>query len=1505
MAIGNREVNLVIKATDATGQAAKTAAASYDLITKSATDAADNVNALGNQLTQLERQSGRLDNVGRQVSQGLEKERAKFAETAQAIEQKRARLAELTAAQERLNQATGKAEGAKATLSGDDLKKAKAELTQINREVATLNRELNGTKRTGGLDQQLTAQLEVIRQLRESQMGIRDQQSNVLRAIDATTAKLVEQSNTQARLAAEARARDEADARQRMQTAAQTFYNAKAAPGLSAPQQTGISRQRTERGYSGLFAPALDKAEAADEIAALKAAADAHKAFEDRVKQGVIEMQAEQAQLERNASAMARMQAAAQTFYNAKAAPGLSAPAQSGMQRQQTERDYSRLFTPLVDKKELEEAAAAHAAFEARVKQGVAAMEAEAKAAEKLQAAADLRNAAAAHAAFEARVKQGVAAMEAEAKAAEMDAAAIARIKAALDPVAAIRAKYNQQVQETEALHKRGKLTADELAAATKHLADEERREVENLTRGRANAPKVSLFGLAPWETQNLMYQINDVVSGLASGQRASQVLAQQGGQIYQIFQNRVGPAIGGALSSPVIRAGIVLFGTLAAALVKVAEEAGRTRDIMQSLSLNVDAKAYDPAKLSAAADALHRYGIAADDAAESFKKFAAAGFGQNAIPGLTVAAKGLAQALGTDLKDGVQTIIEGFSGGSQAVLDLDKKLNFLTADQRAHVVELQNQGHSLEAVNYAFGILQQKTTEANNNIKATTSLTNALSAAWNSFIGYLAHNEVFKAVTRDLTDLATGITSVLNRLSGLRSIQDIANDLEKITRAREGLANNITMLGDPLGIKQSQIATYDRQIAALKAELEKAKSAPPAGQTSGAAGSGGQAGGTGTGRDPANNRETKDANLLNDAQKRLRVEELQRLRTREQIVGTEERSLRLALAQIDAAERYKSLQISDKDRNDLIGKAVDAERAKIAKEDRDAVKANQSKREQELSKFQSRVIGAEGGAGDNPFSSASGFGQFTRGTWLEQFAKVFGDTGRSDEQILALRKNETVAKAIIYNYARENAKFLESFGAEVTAGNLYLAHFLGAGDAKKVLQAAPNTPVDQLGFSNAVLSGNKKYMYTDNGKGRARTAGELQKFIAGRVGDDVGSAQSAGEAALQNLETRQKELNREIDAENAKRQTSADVMKIEGDLTGKKLLDAQKARAVEEAVAAEREKYAKLAADGAKIDEAAMNERLKKTREVAAAEFDAAHQKQYRQAEVDSVGNTLGIDQKVSQRDQIQRQLEIAQKVGDVSGVQSLENSLRGVNNELRQMIDNALTALGALSGPEADAARAKLEGLKKSSVEVNNQFLMTGRQINETLANGIAGAVDKFAQSVAEGKNVFKSLRDAFLQFASDFLRQIAQMILKQLLFNALGGGSAGGEGGIGGTIATAITSLFHTGGIAGAGAQTRTSSPAWFAGAVKYHTGGVVGLAPDEVPSILRKGEEVLTQNDSRHRANGGMGGGSTPAIKIVNAVDGADALTQALNTKAGEKVILNYVKNNAAALKAAMG
>ncbi|RWO08234.1 phage tail length tape measure family protein [Mesorhizobium sp.] len=120
------------------------------------------------------------------------------------------------------------------------------------------------------------------------------------------------------------------------------------------------------------------------------------------------------------------------------------------------------------------------------------------------------------------------------------------------------------------------------------------------------------------------------------------------------------------------------------------------------------------------------------------------------------------------------------------------------------------------------------------------------------------------------------------------------------------------------------------------------------------------------------------------------------------------------------------------------------------------------------IESFVDRVVSAESGGNNsakNPNSSATGAGQFIESTWLDLFKRYFPDRaeGMTRGAILALRKDGNVSRSLIEAYARENARVLQTAGVHVDEAALQLAHFLGAGDAAKVLSAASGTPLAGL----------------------------------------------------------------------------------------------------------------------------------------------------------------------------------------------------------------------------------------------------------------------------------------------------------------------------------------------------------------------------------------------------------------------------------------------------------
>lgn len=190
-------------------------------------------------------------------------------------------------------------------------------------------------------------------------------------------------------------------------------------------------------------------------------------------------------------------------------------------------------------------------------------------------------------------------------------------------------------------------------------------------------------------------------------------------------------------------------------------------------------------------------------------------------------------------------------------------------------------------------------------------------------------------------------------------------------------------------------------------------------------------------------------------------------------------------------------------------------------------------------------------------------------------------------------------------------------------------------------------------------------------------------------------------------------------------------------------------------------------------------------------------------------------------------------------------------------------------------------------------------------TLAKGLAGAIQG-ANSFADA---FKGARDAFLNFAADFLVQIAQMIVQALILQAIQNAINGTSGGYGQAVGNALFGSGHTGGVvSGRGTigtnPRRNVSPTVFAGAQRFHEGGLPGLKQGEVAAILKQGEEVVTEDNPRHVSNAGQtGGGGALDVTVVNTIDSASVVSQGWG--GARRTVLNDISANKNAYRKALG
>jgi hypothetical protein len=159
------------------------------------------------------------------------------------------------------------------------------------------------------------------------------------------------------------------------------------------------------------------------------------------------------------------------------------------------------------------------------------------------------------------------------------------------------------------------------------------------------------------------------------------------------------------------------------------------------------------------------------------------------------------------------------------------------------------------------------------------------------------------------------------------------------------------------------------------------------------------------------------------------------------------------------------------------------------------------------------QIIGVESGGNanaKNPRSSATGAGQFISATWIDMLSRHRPDLvqGKSQEEILALRNDPQLSRAMTEAYAADNGEILSKAGLPVTPGSQYLAHFAGPQGAVKVLGADPSAPVESILGAGAVKA---------NPFLRGMTAADLQAWASKKMGQPApSSAPPVQTAALQ-----------------------------------------------------------------------------------------------------------------------------------------------------------------------------------------------------------------------------------------------------------------------------------------------------------------------------------------------------------------------------------------------------
>lgn len=235
-------------------------------------------------------------------------------------------------------------------------------------------------------------------------------------------------------------------------------------------------------------------------------------------------------------------------------------------------------------------------------------------------------------------------------------------------------------------------------------------------------------------------------------------------------------------------------------------------------------------------------------------------------------------------------------------------------------------------------------------------------------------------------------------------------------------------------------------------------------------------------------------------------------------------------------------------------------------------------------------------------------------------------------------------------------------------------------------------------------------------------------------------------------------------------------------------------------------------------------------------------------------------------------------------------------LERDAQMIFDNTRTA-----AEKYTAELTKLEAVKKANLVSDDTYnrqlkaLQETYHQNETVVSSMTAKLEEFVRKTQDlGAGIGDALVSAFdagadavgefvktgkLDIRSlvvDMIANFATISAQRFIFGPLAGVLSGAiSGAFGSGLVSAA--VVHEGGMASSG-RGRAVPASVFHGARRMHGGGVAGLAPDEVPAILRRGERVLNPAETR-------GYGQSAPTVIFNVKD-ADSVRRSRSQLAAD-------------------
>ncbi len=333
---------------------------------------------------------------------------------------------------------------------------------------------------------------------------------------------------------------------------------------------------------------------------------------------------------------------------------------------------------------------------------------------------------------------------------------------------------------------------------------------------------------VASGELVNLSYQLNDVVTGLALGQSPFMILAQQGGQVFQIFQSSKASILDfasviGSKFLSLLSVGRLVWGGIAGAIglgvAALISFQNKQQEVNRSVLGSGRASGATPGSINSIADAgSSRSGLSVAEARSFAATLAETGkiANDNILP-IVQMGKDISTIFGVDATEAAKMLAQAFADPVKGAEDLNQRLGFLDAATKQNITNLvaQNKTYAAQVV-LAAGV-KSSLLDVANTVSTTrtawTALGNTVSNAWDS-IGKSIYNVLNPAQTLDA------------------QLQAAQRNLEFLQKTGGRTVNPETgMLGaiaDPAAVAAAQ-AQIDKVTAALqrqKTAVEEARNA-------------------------------------------------------------------------------------------------------------------------------------------------------------------------------------------------------------------------------------------------------------------------------------------------------------------------------------------------------------------------------------------------------------------------------------------------------------------------------------------------------------------------------------------------------------------------------------------------------------------------------------------------------------------------------------------------------